>query len=124
MITGTVSAEREAVIVLVVRDTEGGEHEYDAVVDTGFNGALSLPASVISGLGLQWRTRSRAELADEIEAVLDIYEGTVVWDGDPRRVAIHEVAGTPLVGMQLLSGYDLRIQVRTGGDVTIEKLSA
>jgi predicted aspartyl protease len=36
MITGAVSAEREAVIHIVVHDTGGHEHECDAIIDTGF----------------------------------------------------------------------------------------
>jgi predicted aspartyl protease len=38
MITGVVTADREAVIRLTVRGPVGQEHEVEAVIDTGFDG--------------------------------------------------------------------------------------
>jgi len=43
MIAGTVSAEREAVIPLIVRGVGAREQAIDVVVDTGFTGSLTLP---------------------------------------------------------------------------------
>ena len=54
--------------------------------------------------------------------MFDIYEGTVVWDGSPRRVAVDEASTAALVGMALLDGYELNVQVRSGGGVTINVL--
>ena len=47
MITGLVTADRQAIITLTVRGPAGQEHEIEAIVDTGFDGWLSLPSSVI-----------------------------------------------------------------------------
>jgi len=66
MITGAVSADREAIIRLSIRDAQGQEQEFEAVVDTGFDGWLSLPSVVIAALGLHWRRRGRALLADRL----------------------------------------------------------
>ena len=52
MITGQVTVYREAVISLSVKGPEGQSREIDAVIDTGFNGFLTLPASLIQELGL------------------------------------------------------------------------
>ena len=60
MITGTVNANREAILRLAVRNTNGQEHERDAVVDTGFDGWLSLPPDFILALGLQRQRSGRA----------------------------------------------------------------
>ena len=38
MMSGVVTAEREAVLKLEVRDNRGGRVEVDAVIDTGFTG--------------------------------------------------------------------------------------
>ena len=59
---------------------------------------------------------------DGSESVFDIYEGTVLWDGSPRRIAVDEASTAPLVGMALLDGYELNVQVRSGGNVTIKVL--
>ena len=90
MITGHVTAYREAVISLSVGGSRNREREIDAVVDTGFNGFLTLPASIIQELDLVWRRRGRAMLADGSNSVFDIYEATVTWNSRPRRIAVDE----------------------------------
>jgi clan AA aspartic protease len=122
MITGLVNAYREPIIRLTVRGSSGQELELEAVIDTGFNGSLSLPTALIATLGLAWRRRGRALLADGSESIFDIYEATVVWDGQPRRIAVDAADTDPLVGMSLLYGYELVIQAIDGGNVTIKEL--
>ena len=122
MIVGTVTNDHEAVIRLTVRGPSGQEQVVRAVIDTGFNGSFSLPPELIAALGLPWRRRGRALLADGSETVFDIYEGTVEWDGSSRRVAVDEASTAPLVGMALLNGYELNIEVRTGGRATVRML--
>jgi hypothetical protein len=51
-----------------------------------------------------------------------VYVGNVVWDGAERRVLVDEAETDPLVGMALLSGYELKMQVRSRGKVTIKRL--
>jgi predicted aspartyl protease len=52
MITGIITAAREAVIRMVVRGPSGHEVTVDAVIDTGFTGWLTLPPALIGTLGL------------------------------------------------------------------------
>jgi clan AA aspartic protease len=119
MISGLVTGDGQAVIHLTVRGPTGQEQDIEAVIDTGFDGWLSLPSSLIASLNLVWRQRGRAVLADGSESVFDIYEGAVFWDGQARRIPVHEAETTPLVGMSLLQGYELNVQVEPGGKVTI-----
>ncbi|MEX0643289.1 MAG: clan AA aspartic protease [Pirellulales bacterium] len=119
MITGEVSANREASIRFVVRGPDGNGLEIELVIDTGFNGWISLPSSLISDLGLPWHRRGRGELADGSEIIFDIYEAKIIWDGQSRRVWVDEIDSAPLIGMSLLDGYELLIQVWSGGNVTI-----
>ncbi len=93
------------------------------MIDTGFDGSLTLPPTLIAVLELPWRRRGRALLADGNESVFDIYEATVMWDGIPRRISVDEVDITPLVGMALLYGYELTVQIVEGGSVLIKPLS-
>lgn len=122
MITGFIPDARRPLIRLTVLGPHG-EQEVDAIIDTGFDGWLTLPFSTIIKLGLPWRQRGRALLADGTETVFDIYDGTVVWDGQPRRVAIDRADTDPLLGMRMLHGYELKVQVVNGGEVTIRRLS-
>ena len=120
IITGEVTAAREARIRLRVRGTQGQEVEVNAVVDTGFTDALTLPPALITSLGLPFRDTVRALLADGSIAVLDVYKGAVLWDGEWRTVYIHAAEGEALVGMALLTGYILTVDVVDGGVLTIK----
>jgi clan AA aspartic protease len=120
MITGTVNTDYEAIIRLFVQGPVGPAHEVDAIIDTGFNGFLTLPPALVTALGLMRRSRGRALLANGSEELFDIYGVTVLWDGQQRYVEADAVETTPLVGMSLLDGYDLYIQVADGGQVVIQ----
>jgi clan AA aspartic protease len=122
MIRGIVTSAREAVILLAVRGPSGLEETVEAVIDTGFDGSLTLPPPLIARLQLAWRRRGRALLADGSESLLDIHEGSVLWDGRLVRVAIDSVDTVPLIGMSLLEGYALTVEVCVNGGVTIEPL--
>ncbi len=122
MITGLVNARYEAMIRALVRDAAGQAHEIEAIIDTGFNGSLTLPPALIAALALPWRTRGSAILANGTEDEFDIYAATLIWDGIPRPILIESVDTAPLVGMALLYGYDVRIQAIDGGLVTLEAL--
>lgn len=120
MIQGTVNADYEAVIRLRVQGPTGHEHELDAIIDTGFNGFLTLPPLLIAVLGLTRLSRGRALLANGSEELFDIHGVTVLWSGQERHVEVDAVNATPLVGMSLLDGHDLHIQVADGGHVVIQ----
>ena len=52
----------------------------------------------------------------------DTWDGYVLWHGRIRNILIFETEETPLLGMELLEGNQLTIQVRAGGEVMIEEL--
>ena len=120
MITGVVNTDYEAVISLQVQGPLGQEREVHAIIDTGFNGFLTLPPVLVMALGLTRLSRGRAILANGLEDIFDIYGVTVLWDGQPRYIETDSVNTTPLVGMALLKGYDLHIQVVDSGRVVIQ----
>ncbi|MEW6366466.1 MAG: clan AA aspartic protease [Acidobacteriota bacterium] len=122
MITGFVTQDLEAIVRVTVHDRDGRGHEMESVVDTGFDGSLTLPASVIALLGLRWCRRGRPLLADGRESVCDIFEATISWDGSTRRIPVDAAETAPLIGMSLLHGYELIIRIVDGGDVTITAL--
>ena len=119
MIEGVVNAAYEAVVTLPLRGPDGQSREIGAVIDTGYNGFLTLPTAVTEELGLAFGGIGRAILADGSVAAFDIYDVTVMWDGIARCVSANAADSTPLVGMSLLYGHDLSIQVWDSGRVLI-----
>ena len=120
MIEGMVNAAYEAVIPLSLQGPAGQARQVEAVIDTGFTGFLTLPPSLVAELGLVFKGTSEATLADGSAVSFDAYDATVLWEGDPRVVLIDEADTTPLVGMLLLNGHNLNIDVEDGGRVVIQ----
>jgi clan AA aspartic protease len=120
--TGIVNADLAAVLTLRVLDASGHPHDVDAVIDTGFNGYLTLPPALAAGLGLQWLCRQQGQLADGSLQTFDVYVGTVEWHGQPQAVEVDAANAQPLLGMALLEGSELRIEVRSGSPLTINIL--
>jgi clan AA aspartic protease len=121
MIAGIVNADFEPIIPLSVCGFDGEVYAQDAIVDTGFNGWLSLPPDLIAQLNLRWKRRGRAILGDGSECVFDVYEAVLAWDGDLLTIPVDEADSEPLVGMSLMEGYRLLIQVFEGGRVELSK---
>jgi clan AA aspartic protease len=78
MIRGRVTAELDAIIQVTVLAVAGKRATVSAVVDTGYNGYLTLPTSIIKRLQLPWLQTGRAELADGNEIFFNVFEGTVL----------------------------------------------
>jgi clan AA aspartic protease len=121
MITGLVQFG-EGRVRLKVNGLRGRRQEIEAVIDTGYTASLTLPPALIQSLGLRWQTVDRVKLADGSTSIFDIYEGKVMWDGKERQILVDEADADPLVGMRLLKGYELKIQVRYRGKVVIKRL--
>jgi clan AA aspartic protease len=121
MMQGYVNGNYEAIITLVVKN-KGNLKSINAVIDTGFTGFLSLPRTIIDELDLSWSYRDRATLGDGSETLFDIYDATVIWNGQYREIEINSAETEPLVGMSLIEGYRLQIDGIEGGLVTIDVL--
>jgi clan AA aspartic protease len=93
------------------------------VVDTGFNDSLTLPAALIQALGLPMHTFAHYVQADGQRQQCTVYEAEVEWLGEWRSVHVIEVEGSPLLGMKLLAGTRLTIDIAQGGSVDIQALS-
>jgi clan AA aspartic protease len=122
MIYGVVNLRREATLPLVVGNAEKQQQMVDTVIDTGFNGFLSLPSTVIATLNLPWSASDIVTLGDGSQTLFDIYTAMVIWDGKYREIDIAASETEPLLGMALLYGYRLQVDNVEGGIVKIEEL--
>ena len=82
-----------------------------------------MPRKIIDAIGLPWHSVGRGILADGSKCLFDVYEATVLWDGLARRILVDEAEADALLGMAMLVGYELRVQVTSGGEVTIQRLA-
>jgi clan AA aspartic protease len=115
-----VAGGREAVIGLRVSGRESAaDVEVEAVIDTGFTGHLTLPPDVVRALSLPVRGSVDAELADGGTTTLTVYDALVLWHDRRRRVPVYGSDGAAFVGMALLRGSTLTVEVMPGGAVEI-----
>ncbi|MXV88662.1 MAG: clan AA aspartic protease [Acidimicrobiales bacterium] len=123
MIEGRINARLEATMSLDVRRPGGGSRSIEAVVDTGYSEFLTLPPTEVRELGLPYKHQGAARLADGSEIAFDVYDAELVWDGQTIAVLVDEAETTPLVGMALLEGHRLQVDIEHGGRVLIETLA-
>jgi clan AA aspartic protease len=122
MILGNVNINREAVIQIAVLSDSKQVKAVRAVIDTGYTGDLMLPTAIVNELGLTLRGLQDATLGDGSLTMFEMYAGSVIWDGQVRRVEINASETEFLVGMGLLEEYKLEIEGRPSGMVRITAL--
>lgn len=95
----------------------------EAVLDTGFTGHLTLPRVVVERLALPLVGSAESVLADGSVVLEDVCLATVLWHGRERPVRVLVFDATPLIGMALLRGSELRVRAEPGGEVIVEELA-
>ena len=122
MITGKIVNNQEAAIELEVVGTDQLE-KIQTIIDTGFSGELTLPGNLIDRLGLPRIGDLPIILGDGYEVSVEMYLAIVLWHGEERIVQVLRTDdGKPLIGMSLLYGNRLILDIVTDGEVTIETL--
>jgi clan AA aspartic protease len=119
MIQGVVNADLEATLPIEIIDSRGNVLQVRAVIDTGYNGSLSLPLSLVRSLGLVPLLSSEVRLADLTTKTYDFYSGEVAWDRHRRNVRVLCLEGDPLIGTALLEDCKLEAIFKAGGAVTV-----
>ena len=122
MIEGQINARREALIPVRIRGASGAEAEVQAVLDTGFDDHLMLPAEMIEGLGLIRQGAMPLMMADGSIVRASVFEAVVMWNGERRTTSVQATKNDTLVRMRLLQGSLVTLEVVDGGAVTIESL--
>lgn len=96
--------------------------EIEFVIDTGFEGALTLPLDAVAALGFPFYQEMFANLADDTSMRVDVYRARILWNGKERAVALLATGKRPLLGTTLLSDHELNIPFADGRTVTVASL--
>jgi clan AA aspartic protease len=112
----------QARMSIILRLTERSDVEIECVVDTGFEGFLTLPLAVIAELRLPYAGRIDANLADSSNVSTEVYWVTVLWSGIEREIAVLGMGHRPLVGTALLEDHHLSIDFCDGGVVLVDDI--
>jgi len=122
MIVGKVNPNLEAIISITIFDSNMKEHYVNAVLDTGFDGTITLPLSLIQEFNLEKKGSGQAFLADGGEIIFDFFEAIILWNDQQKRIFVDAAETAPLIGMSLLEGFNISIDVCNKGKVELNLL--
>ena len=120
MIIGRVNWLLEATVHVEVQDASGNFHRIQCILDTGFDGDITLSSAVIGRLGLVATGSYPTVLANGDTVHLPVYAGIVSWHGHRISVEVMETRLESAIGMALLENSTLTVQAWDGGEVRIE----
>lgn len=116
MIIGSVTPGKEAIVEITVTGP-GGSLSVLAMLDTGFNGHLTLPKESIQKLGLKPHSVATAKMADGTIVSLVRFSAQVRWLDTDRQIFVLAAESSSLLGMALMYGTRVSIDVVDGGNV-------
>jgi clan AA aspartic protease len=121
MMHGTVIG-LQARMSVIIYAPKRGEVEIECVIDTGFEGFLTLPATVIEQLQLPYVAPIDANLADNSRIVTNVHQGIILWHQTERTIPVLAMGRRPLIGTALLDRYHLSIDFCPSGTVLIDDI--
>ena len=108
-----------ATCILQAYGNNGVPARIEAVVDTGFSGELALPPHTFRQLGLESLGSKEIFVADGRSIKVGYSTLEIEWQGEFRSVEAICTDSFPLIGMALLSGSRLCVNVEEAGEVEI-----
>ena len=121
MIVGEIDANLEARVTLSLVHKERSLNVL-FLVDSGFNGFLAVPQSVVSQLSLPLATVQKGVTADGRVSYFDTVDVCVIWGDRPKNIRA-QVLDEPLIGTRLLSGHDMQARWEGGGEFRLSLIS-
>ena len=110
------------IVTVSVMGKDGALRRFQAVMDTGFTGTFALPIADVQRLGLSNPKRQQVAFANGESGNCDVYQADMIWDGETQSARLYAIGVEPLVGMALLDGSRVTMDVAEGGAVTVEPL--
>ena len=121
MIVGTVT-DLQARVEIVLRLPGQGERSIECVVDTGFEGQLALPAATVASLGLSPGGQTWVKMADDGHTSVPVFSAVILWDDQEIDITVMAMGSRPLVGTELLQGFNLSADFEEDGELTLTAL--
>jgi clan AA aspartic protease len=121
MINGTVIG-LQARMAIIFYLPNRAEIEIECVVDTGFEGFLTLPPNIVAEFELPYVAPIDANLADNSRIVTNVHQGMILWNGVERVIPILSMGRRPLIGTALLVDLHLGIDFCEGGTVLVDDI--
>jgi len=120
VIRGSVDSDRQAILSRELFGLNGQPLVVSAAIDTGYDGILTITPDIAAALQSPFRETRTYELGNGELVDFPIHDVTLMWDEQTRNVAAIVTSGGVLVGMSLLHGFTLFIDVIDGGEIRIE----
>ena len=121
--TGSLTADGEPVLPVHISGPAGAV-TVDAMIDTGFNGELTLPQTQIEALGLSEAIATEVTLADGRTRDVPLYDATAKFDESSRAMFVTKAPTSPLLGTSLLWEFSLCIDFEVDETVEVAPLSS
>jgi clan AA aspartic protease len=114
VLKGIVNDREEPVINLHLITSKGHAHFHPVIIDTGFNGNLSVPEKLAKRYGWTWIGNESYEIATGDVVEQKVFLGEIRWFGSSQQVyAVASHAEDILMGTRLLRQQRLNIDFRT-----------
>ena len=112
MVEGYINAGKRPLIEVTVLGSQA-EASVLAILDTGFDGDISLPLEIAVGLGLTLDSAIKMELADGSVKLELVFTGKVLWENKSRNVDILiTTSEDALIGTGLLDEHSVHLDFR------------
>ena len=99
---------------------ETGSEIVDFIIDTGFDGDITLPISVLTQIGASESHIERRKLASGPAFDCRIFAATVELNNEDRQMEAVLLDGAPLFGTQPMLGGSLHVELIEGAEVVVE----
>lgn len=120
MIEGRIDSNLEATIEVDIQQ-DGAIHRQRFLVDTGFNGFIAVPVSLVHKLGLKLLDVQAGITADGRASYFDTVEITVPWHEEARTVQA-QILDEALIGTRLLRGSQIQADWVRDGTFLVQQL--
>jgi clan AA aspartic protease len=119
MITGHIDENLEARVKIQLV-CEDNIVDVEFLVDTGFNGYLAVPPSLVTRLDLQLGAVQRGITADGRVGFFDTVEVQIIWHNRPLKLRA-QVLDEPLIGVRLLNGNEFFANWSPGAELQLSE---